>query len=135
MGSVSECTESIVVYLYVGCWVLFVHMRVGMCDCDCVHLFLCQVESWAATSPGSSYAPHQMWGIFPPHLTTCRWLVSAQRCVGGSPCPGLGALVCAGSLLVAAWQGMGPLALSGLCWGWCAPGSWVSGSMAGSGLV
>ncbi|MED6243368.1 hypothetical protein ATANTOWER_019199 [Ataeniobius toweri] len=43
--------------------------------------------------------------------------VSACWCVGGSQCLGLGALVCAGSLPVAAWQGLGPLALSGLFWG------------------
>ncbi|MED6246635.1 hypothetical protein ATANTOWER_021099 [Ataeniobius toweri] len=57
MGSVSECTTSIVVCLYVGCVGVFlcVLMRVGMCDCDCVCLFLCQAGSWAAPSPGSGH--------------------------------------------------------------------------------
>ncbi|MEQ2296039.1 hypothetical protein AMECASPLE_020763 [Ameca splendens] len=65
MGSVSECTTSIVVCLYVGCMGVSVCMRVGMCDHDCVCLFLCQVGSWVASSPGS----------VPPRHTTCRWLV------------------------------------------------------------
>ncbi|MEQ2257565.1 hypothetical protein ILYODFUR_036014 [Ilyodon furcidens] len=62
-----------------------------------------------ALSPGSA--------IFsPPHSLPVAG-VSACWCIGGSRCPGLGALVCAGSLPVAACQDLGPLALSGLCLG------------------
>ncbi|MED6275702.1 hypothetical protein CHARACLAT_029097 [Characodon lateralis] len=43
--------------------------------------------------------------------------VSARWCTCGSQCLGLGALVCAGSLLVAASWGLDPGALSGLCLG------------------
>ncbi|MEQ2238838.1 hypothetical protein ILYODFUR_037426 [Ilyodon furcidens] len=42
---------------------------------------------------------------------------AACLCIGGSRCPGLGALVCACPLLVAACQGLGTLGLLGLCLG------------------
>ncbi|MEQ2309564.1 hypothetical protein AMECASPLE_000240 [Ameca splendens] len=43
--------------------------------------------------------------------------VSARWCTCGSQCSGLGALVCAGSLPVAACQGLDPWTPSGLCLG------------------
>ncbi|MED6279118.1 hypothetical protein CHARACLAT_031321 [Characodon lateralis] len=43
-------------------------MRVGVCDCDCVCLFLCQVGSWAAPSPGSAKAY-----FLPATLPACGW--------------------------------------------------------------
>ncbi|MEQ2289671.1 hypothetical protein AMECASPLE_035568 [Ameca splendens] len=88
-------------------------MMVGTCDCDCVYLFLCQVGSCAA-----HLRPPIKCGAYssPPQSLQVAG-VSAGWCVGGSQCLGLGALVCAGSLPVAAWQGLGPLALSGLFWG------------------
>ncbi|MEQ2187335.1 hypothetical protein GOODEAATRI_003670 [Goodea atripinnis] len=73
--------------------------------------------------------------IFSPHIIFCinHLLVvgvSACWCTCGSRCPGLGALVCAGSLPVAACRGLPPWALSGLCLGGGV--SRISGSMAGS---
>ncbi|MEQ2227368.1 hypothetical protein ILYODFUR_037008 [Ilyodon furcidens] len=54
--------------------------------------------------------------------------VSAHWCTCVSLCLGLGALVCAGSLLVAAYQDLGPWALSGLCLGSdVSLGLWVHG--------
>ncbi|MEQ2315567.1 hypothetical protein AMECASPLE_023764 [Ameca splendens] len=59
--------------------------------------------------------------------------VSAHWSTCGSRCLGLGALVCAGSFLVAACQGLDPWALLGLCLGRLyVLGSQVSGSMARS---
>ncbi|MED6252535.1 hypothetical protein ATANTOWER_013097 [Ataeniobius toweri] len=84
-------------------------MRVGMCDCDCVCLFLCQVGSWTAPSWISL-------GPSTPHYLPVVG-VSAHWCTCGSQCPGLGALVCASSLPVAATRGLDPWALSGLCLG------------------
>ncbi|MED6274730.1 hypothetical protein CHARACLAT_019363, partial [Characodon lateralis] len=78
--------------MYGECWVL---------DCSL---------SWI------SLGPHQMWGLFPPNHTICRWLVSLPACV----------LVVLGVwgwvlwcvlglwLLIGAWT---PWALSGLCLG------------------
>ncbi|MEQ2282002.1 hypothetical protein AMECASPLE_036048 [Ameca splendens] len=59
-----------------------------------------------------------MWVLFPPRLTYLLVVgVSACRCTCGSRYPGLGALMCAGSLPVAACWGLDPWALSGLCLG------------------
>ncbi|MED6233978.1 hypothetical protein ATANTOWER_020053 [Ataeniobius toweri] len=67
--------------------------------------------SWISLGPPFDVGPTSS----PPH--SLRGLVSACWCIGGSRCPGLTALVRAGSLPVAACQGLGPLALSGLCLG------------------
>ncbi|MEQ2237973.1 hypothetical protein ILYODFUR_028638 [Ilyodon furcidens] len=82
-----------------------------MCDCDCVFLFLCQVSSlfWISLGPpikcGASFLPAT--------LPAGGWCL----CSCGSRCLQLGALVCAGSLPVAACRGLGPWVLSGLCLG------------------
>ncbi|MEQ2257038.1 hypothetical protein ILYODFUR_030323 [Ilyodon furcidens] len=93
-------------------------MRVGMCDCDCVCLFFvsgwvlgCSL-SWISLGPPSNVGPIPS----PPHYLPVVG-VSARWCTCGSRYPGLGALVCAGSLPVAACQGLDPWALSGLCLG------------------
>ncbi|MEQ2304618.1 hypothetical protein AMECASPLE_029047 [Ameca splendens] len=109
-------------------------MRVGMCDHDCVCLFFvsgwvlgCSL-SWISLSPPSNAGPISS----PPHYLPVVG-VSARQCTCGSRYPGLGALVCAGSLPVAACRGPGPLGsirpLLGECY---VPGAQVSGSMAGS---
>ncbi|XP_013767335.1 uncharacterized protein LOC106456263 [Pundamilia nyererei] len=51
----------------------------------------------------------QVWGPVSPHHIPCQWLMPSR--VGGSRC--LGAQVCTGSLLVAAWWGLAPVAQSG----------------------
>ncbi|MED6249294.1 hypothetical protein ATANTOWER_012050 [Ataeniobius toweri] len=91
-------------------------MRVGMCDCDCVRLFLCQVGSWAAPSPGSaiSSAPH-----FRPVAGVCL-LVYWWFSVSEAGCFVVCQLIPGGCL-----PGPGPLALLGLCLG--VSGFWVHG--------
>ncbi|MED6261455.1 hypothetical protein ATANTOWER_005378 [Ataeniobius toweri] len=89
-------------------------MRVGMCDCDCVPVFVsgwvlgCSL-SWISLVPPSNVGPISS----PPHYLLVAG-VSARWCTCCSRCPGLGALVCAGSLLVAASRGLGPWTQSGL---------------------
>ncbi|KAK5605131.1 hypothetical protein CRENBAI_024930 [Crenichthys baileyi] len=66
----------------------------------------------------------------PPHCLPVVG-ISACRCTCGSRYPELGALVCAGSLLVAACRGLDPWAPSGLClgsymsWGLKSLGPWL----------
>ncbi|MEQ2299719.1 hypothetical protein AMECASPLE_017986 [Ameca splendens] len=76
----------------------------------------CYVGSWAAPSPETSLTPYQIWGLFPPSHSLPVAGASACRCVGCSLCLGLGPQVYAGSVLVAAWQRLGSLALPGLSW-------------------
>ncbi|MED6244206.1 hypothetical protein ATANTOWER_031330 [Ataeniobius toweri] len=104
-------------------------MRVGMCDCDC-SVFVsgwvlgCSL-SWISLAPPSNVEPISSLLHSLPVAG-----VSAHLCIGGSRCLGLGALMCAGSLPVAGCQGLGPLALSGLCLGVMCPrvlGLWVHG--------
>ncbi|MEQ2253748.1 hypothetical protein ILYODFUR_035575 [Ilyodon furcidens] len=129
MGTVSECTTSIVVCLYVVCVGVSVFMRVGMCDCDCVCLFFvsgwvlgCSL-SWISLGPPSNVGPISS----PPHYLPVVG-ASAHQCTSGSRCLGLGSLMCAGSLPVAACRGLD----TGLCrasaWGVICPG--VSGLWA-----
>ncbi|MED6262352.1 hypothetical protein ATANTOWER_018340 [Ataeniobius toweri] len=107
---------------------LCVRMRVGMCDCDCVCLFFvsdwvldCSL-SWIRLGSPSNVGPISS----PPHYLPVVG-VSACRCTCGSRCLGLGALVCAGSLLLAACWGLGPWALLGLGLG--SDMSWGLGSV------
>ncbi|MEQ2244159.1 hypothetical protein ILYODFUR_014319 [Ilyodon furcidens] len=103
--------------------VLSLHMRVGMCDHDCVCLFF--VSGWVLDcslslinlDPPSKVGPISS----PPHYLPVVG-VSARRCTCGSRSPGLGALVCAGSLPMAAFRGLDPWALSGLWRGYGSPG-------------
>ncbi|MEQ2310863.1 hypothetical protein AMECASPLE_013598 [Ameca splendens] len=85
-------------------------MRVGMCDCDCVRLG-CSL-AWISLGPPSNVGPISS----PPHYLPLVG-VSARRCTCGSWYPGLGALVCAGSLPVSACRGLDLWAQSGLCLG------------------
>ncbi|MED6262039.1 hypothetical protein ATANTOWER_013627 [Ataeniobius toweri] len=117
-----------------GAWLsvfLDVRMRVGMCDRDCVCLFFVSgwvfdyYLSWISLSPPLNVGPISS----PPHYLPVVG-VSARWCTCGSRCPGLGTLVCVGSLPVAAFQGLDPWALLGLCLGMICPGVsglWVHG--------
>ncbi|MED6240517.1 hypothetical protein ATANTOWER_022421 [Ataeniobius toweri] len=93
-------------------------MRLGMCGCDCVCLFFvsgwvldCSL-SWISLGPPSNVGPISSPPLYLPVVG-----VSARWCTWGSWCSGLGALVGAGSLPVAACRGLDPWALSGLCLG------------------
>ncbi|MED6283539.1 hypothetical protein CHARACLAT_009879 [Characodon lateralis] len=107
-------------------------MRVGMCDCDCVCLFF--VSGWVlgcslsliSLGPPSNEGPISS----PPHYLPVVG-VSARWSTYGSQYPGLGALVCGGSLPVAPFWGLDPWGLSGLCLG---SDRSMAGS-AGSGFV
>ncbi|MEQ2289126.1 hypothetical protein AMECASPLE_029864 [Ameca splendens] len=86
-------------------------MRVGMCDCDCVCLFFvsgwvlgCSF-SWISLCPLSNVGPIPSPPYYLPMVG-----VSARQCTCGSRYPGLGALVCAVSVL-------DPWALLSLCLG------------------
>ncbi|MEQ2241525.1 hypothetical protein ILYODFUR_026280 [Ilyodon furcidens] len=86
-----------------------------MCDCDCVCLFF--VSGWVLDCSFSwiSLGP-------PSNGVSARWYTC------GSQCPGLGALVCAGSLPVTACRGLNPWALSDLHLGGdVSRGLWVHG--------
>ncbi|MED6267246.1 hypothetical protein CHARACLAT_010227 [Characodon lateralis] len=77
-------------------------MRVGMYDCDCACLFFVSgwvlgcSHSWISLAPPSNVGPISSLPHYLPVVG-----VSARRCSCGSQYLGLGALVCAGSLLVA----------------------------------
>ncbi|MEQ2227267.1 hypothetical protein ILYODFUR_036004 [Ilyodon furcidens] len=90
-------------------------MKVGMCDCVC----LIFVSGWVlgCSISWNSLGPHQMWPIPSPSHYLLVVGISARRCTCDCRYPGLGALVCAGSLLVAVCWGLNPWALSGLCLG------------------
>ncbi|MEQ2250091.1 hypothetical protein ILYODFUR_036291 [Ilyodon furcidens] len=81
-------------------------MRVGMCDCDCVPVFVsgwvlgCSL-SWISKGCLSNVGPISS----PPHSLSVAG-VSARWCTCGYRCPDLGALVRAGSLPVAACPGL-----------------------------
>ncbi|MEQ2293461.1 hypothetical protein AMECASPLE_033682 [Ameca splendens] len=104
-------------------------MRVGMCDCNCVCLFY--VSGWVLDCSLSwiSLGPPSNVGLIssPPHYLPVVG-VSARWCTCGSWCLGSGDLVSAGSLPVAACQGLDPWALSGLYFGSdISRGLWVNG--------
>ncbi|MED6260645.1 hypothetical protein ATANTOWER_025146 [Ataeniobius toweri] len=92
-------------------------MRVRMCDCDWGLFFVsgwvldCSL-SWISLGPPSNVGPISS----PPHYLPVVG-VSVRWCTCVFWCPGLGALVCEGSLSVAACQGLDSWALSGLCLG------------------
>ncbi|MEQ2313957.1 hypothetical protein AMECASPLE_007206 [Ameca splendens] len=83
-----------------------------------VKAILVKVGSWAAPLSMISFRPPSNVGLIssPPHSLPVAG-VSSHWCNGGSRCPGLGALVCAGALPVAAYRGLGLLAWSSLCLG------------------
>lgn len=58
---------------------------------------------------GNISASSRCGGPVSPHHIPCQWLMPSR--VGGSQC--LGVQVCTGSLLVAAWWGLAPVARSG----------------------
>ncbi|MED6259426.1 hypothetical protein ATANTOWER_022532 [Ataeniobius toweri] len=110
-------------------------MRVGMCDCDCVPVFLSgwvfgYPLSWIILGPPSNGRP-----ICPCH-TPCQWLVSLPAGVlvvlgARAWCSGMCRLTPSGCL-----AGPGPKApCQGSARRCCALGSWVSWSMAGSPLA
>ncbi|MED6275458.1 hypothetical protein CHARACLAT_026756 [Characodon lateralis] len=112
-------------------------MRVGMCDCDCMCLFFvsgwvlnCSL-SWISLGPKSNVGPISSPSHYLPVVgVSARWCTVVLRPLVycGSPFPGLDALVCAASLLVAACRGLDPWALSGLCLGSnMSRGLWVNG--------
>ncbi|MEQ2230514.1 hypothetical protein ILYODFUR_030085 [Ilyodon furcidens] len=93
-------------------------MRVGMCVCNCVRLFFvsgwvlgCSL-SWISLDFPSNVGPIPS----PPHYLPVVY-VSARWCTCGPRYPGLGALLCSGSLTVAVCWGLDPWALTGLCLG------------------
>ncbi|MED6267830.1 hypothetical protein CHARACLAT_016042 [Characodon lateralis] len=107
MGSVSECMTSIVVCLYVG-------LGLGLLP------LLDQLRPpWGAYFLPATL-PASGWSLCP--LMYLWFLVSGARCFG------VCWLTASGFML-----GPGPLGSIGpLLGGWCVPGSWASGSMAGS---
>ncbi|MEQ2229829.1 hypothetical protein ILYODFUR_022872 [Ilyodon furcidens] len=113
MGSVSECMTSIVVCLYVGC----VGVSVFMCMYEGVPVFCVRLGVGLLPLLDQFRPPIKCGAYFLPAHYLLVVGVSARRCTCGSQCPGLGALVCAGSLPVAACWGLDPWALSGLCLG------------------
>ncbi|MEQ2293946.1 hypothetical protein AMECASPLE_038748, partial [Ameca splendens] len=100
-------------------------MRVGVGDCDCV----CLCFSFFCDRLGLELLP--LLDQLPPRYTACRRLcplVYLWFSVSGAGCFGVGWLTPGGCL-----PGPGPLGSVGPLLGeWCVPGSWASGSMAGS---
>ncbi|MED6285976.1 hypothetical protein CHARACLAT_001058 [Characodon lateralis] len=88
-------------------------MIVTVCACFFVSGWVlgCSL-SWISLGSPSNVGPISS----PPHYLPVVGVFACQ-CTCGSRCPGLGALVCTGSLPVAACRSLDPWALSGLCLG------------------
>ncbi|MED6257980.1 hypothetical protein ATANTOWER_001329 [Ataeniobius toweri] len=95
---------------------LCVHMRVVMCDCDCVHFYV-RLGLRLLPLLDQLRPPNKCGAYFLPATLPSVAGVSAHWCIGGFLCLGLGALECAGLHPVAACWVLGPLALSGPCLG------------------
>ncbi|MEQ2289067.1 hypothetical protein AMECASPLE_029328 [Ameca splendens] len=100
MGSVSESMTSIVICLYVGCVdvsVLCIHMRVGMCDCDCVPVF-CVRLGLGLLPPLDQFRPPIKCGAYflPTTLPACGWCLCPPMQAG---CFGVCCLIPGGCLL------------------------------------
>lgn len=105
-GGVWVCVQCSCLCLHVG-WVLSIPICVHVCVYVCLFVEV-YVSGQGLDSTSENISGPNRWGAYfpPPHSLPVSDAPS-HWCVGCFWCPGLGARVCTGSLLAAAWRDLG----------------------------